>query len=413
MRRKKNRVIYNFNPATPSQLAKLDALHKEQLDLYRFLNRPYAVLFNTLVSPCLIHFLFFRENAWFHSWYIDLRRAFTLSFYQEAKQEFKYIVDFTKASIAVSRTRLNNIETDLKEICDQLQLKTHTINQCCDYLEKIHSEKPGGVPEFAIMKNTFVSHITESIAGYSPQVIKVINAHDVHKLISQLDPQKSSLKEIFLITHKILNLLTEGLNRYVIDPFQSSTLERILQSGSIRFGMQRIIQLFYIFMAIAGAITQKLKLDPLLLKIRLRNSLVAYNPTLPYLQGQRDSLEAEKEIKILTQKVTKLKQSANFNKTLARYVLIFAIVLVFYNFLINPIESSPQMTLICLGIIATALKDGIQDLLDWRQSWQKNAYLLKYGKFLNKITQGMMAESWRYVENNPAPGLTAFISTFN
>ena len=63
------------------------------------------------------------------------------------------------------------------------------------------------------------------------------------------------------------------------------------------------------------------------------------------------------------------------------------------------------MILICLGIIATALKDGIQDLLDWRQSRQKNAYLLKYGKFLNKITHDMTAESWQYVENNPGARL--------
>src|ERR1700678_1345052 len=99
MSRKQKTVIYSFNPANSSQLAKLDALHKEQLALYRFLNRPYGVLINTLVLPGLIHFLFFRKNAWLHSWYIDLRRAYALPFYQETKQEFKYITDFTQTSI--------------------------------------------------------------------------------------------------------------------------------------------------------------------------------------------------------------------------------------------------------------------------------------------------------------------------
>ena len=250
-----------------------------------------------------------------------------------------------------------------------------------------------------------MSYITKSIAEYSPQLIQEINANDIYKLVLQLDSQKSSLKKILFIAHKVLNLLTKGINRHMIDPFQTPVFENRLQWGAIRFGMHRIIQLIHISMGITGAIGQKLLLDPLLLKIRPGNTLVAHNPTLPYLRGQRNSLEAKKEIKALTQTVKKLKQSANFNKTLARYGLIFAIVLVIYNFLINPLDSSPQMTLIYLGIIATALKDGIQDLLDWRQSWQKNAYLLKYGKFLNKITQGMTAESWQYVENNPGARL--------
>ena len=404
MRREQNTVIYTFNPANSSQLAKLDALHKEQLALYRFLNRPYGVLINTVVLPVFIHFLFFRENAWLHSLYIDVRRTFSLPFYQEATQEFKGITDFIKAAVAESRARLNNIETDLQEGCRQLLVKTDNRNQCYDYLEKMHSEEPGGVLQLAQIKNTIVSRLTKSIADFSPEAIKVIKANDIYQLVLQLDPQKS-LKKILLIIHKILNVLTKGLNRHWIDPFQSPLLEKMIKVGSIRFGMHRIIQLIYMSMSITGAIGQKLLLDPLLLKIRPGNTLAAHNPTLPYLRGQRNSLEAQKEIKELTQTVKKLKQRANFNKTLARYGLIFAIVLVIYNFLINPIESSPQMTLICLGIIATALKDGIQDLLDWRQSRQKNAYLLTYGKFLNKITQGLATESWRYVENNPGARL--------
>jgi hypothetical protein len=405
MRREQKTVIYSFNPANPAQLAKLDALHKEQLALYRFLNRPYGVLINTLVLPGLIHFLFFRENAWLRSWYIDLRQAFSLPFYQERKHEFQGIADSLKLSIAESTTRINKIETNLKNICNQLLLKTHTVNQCCDFLEKIHSEYPGNSPAFADMKNDIMNHITASIAAYPSEEVNAINANGIYELVRQLEPQKSSLKRILIITHKIFNLITKNLNQYMIDPLQSPITERCLQLGSIRFGIHRITQLIYASMSITGAIGQRLLLDPLLLKIRPGNTLLAHHPILPYLQGQRNSLEAQKEIKELTQTVNQLKQRANFNKTMARYGLIFAIVLVFYNFLINPIDSSPQMTLICLGIIATALKDGIQDLLYWRQSWQKNAYLLKYGKFLNKMTQGMTAESWQYVENNPGARL--------
>jgi hypothetical protein len=405
MSREQKTAIYSFNPANSVQLAKLDALYKEQLALYCFLNRPYGVLINTLVLPGLIHFLFFRENAWLQSWYIDLRRTFTLLFYQRTKQEFKYIIDFTQASIAESRTRLKDIETDLKRICDLLLLKTDTINQCCDSLEKISSKDPKSTSELFEMKKNFVSHITKSIAYYSPKAIQAINANDIYKLGLQLDFQKSSLKKILFIANKILNLLTEGLNRHMLEPFQGPVFERKLQWGAIRFGMHQITQLIYISMGITGAIGQKLLLDPLLLKIRPGNTLIAHNPTLAYLRSQRNSLEAEKEIKELTQTVHKLKKRANFNKNLARICLRFAIVLVFYNFLINPIDSSPQLTLICLGIIATALKDGIQDLLDWWQSWQKSAYLLKYGKFLNKITQGMATQSWQYVENNPGARL--------
>ncbi len=400
MHREKKTVIYSFNAANSAQLAKLDALHKEQLALYRFLNRPYGVLINTLVLPGLIHFLFLRENAWLQSSYIDLHRAFTLPFYQEAKQVFEYITDFTKASIAASRTGLDNIENDLKKICNKLLLKTNTVYQCCDSLEKIYLKKPESVPEFVETKKIFVRHLSDSIADYSPKLIKAINANDVYELVQQLDPQKTRLKKILLISHKILDILAKGLNQRIIDPFQSPILEKMLQWGSLRFGIHRINQLFYILMSATGAIGQKFILDPLLLKIRPGNTLLAHHPTLPYLRGQRNSHEAEKEIKALTQTVKKLKQSANFNKTLARYALTFAIVLVFYNFVINPIESSPQMTLIYLGIIATALKDGIQDFLDWRQSRQKNTYLLQYGKCLNKITQGFTTESWRYVENN-------------
>ena len=152
MRREQKTVIYSFNPANPAQLAKLDALHKEQLALYRFLNRPYGVLVNTLVLPGLIHFLFFRENAWLQSWYIDLRRTYALPFYQETKQEFKYITDFIQASIAESRTRLRDIETDLKTMCDLLLVKTDTINQCCDSLEKISLKDPASAPQFFEMK---------------------------------------------------------------------------------------------------------------------------------------------------------------------------------------------------------------------------------------------------------------------
>ena len=391
MSREQKPVIYNFNPASPIQLAKLDALHKEQLALYRFLNRPYGVLINTLVLPGLIHFLFFRENAWLYPWCLDLRNAFALPIYQGAKQEFEEIADITRASIALSQSRFNDIENELKKICNLLLLKTNSIVDCCNYLEKIYLERPEAAPEFFEMKKTFVNQVTDSVTEFSPKLIKAINAGDINKWVLQLDPQKSSLIKIFFITHKILDIVTEGLTRYVIDPFQSPIIERVLQWASIQIGRHRATQLIYASMSVTGAIGQKLILDPLLLKIRPGDRLV---------RSQRNFLQAQKEIKELTQTVRKLKQSANFNKTLARYVLVFAIALVVYNFLLNSSKSSPHMILICLGIIATALKDGAQDFSDWRQSLQKNAYLLKYGKFLNKITEGMTTESWQYVENN-------------
>ena len=385
--RREQKGVYSFNPANTAQLAKLDALYKEQLALYRFLNRPYGVLINTLVLPGLIHFLFCRENAWFHSWYLDLRNAFALPLYQGAKQELQGISHSAMLYIAASRTRVKTLKTIVKKMCEKLLLKFNSINECSDYLEKRYLEDPSGFPVFAEMKNVFANDITERVANYPSESINAINANAVYDLIAQLDPQKSSLQKILLINNRITNLLSKALTSHVIDPLQLPLAERLLQQSSLRFGMRRITQLIYASMSVTGAIGQKLILDPLFLKIRPGNRLV---------RGQRNSFEAEKEIKELTQTVRKLKQSANFNKTLARYALVFAIVLILYNFLINPIDSTPQMTLICLGIIATALKDGAQDFFDWRQSSQKNAYLLKFGKFLNKITEGMTAESWQY-----------------
>ena len=276
MRREQKTVIYSFNPANPAQLAKLDALHKEQLALYRFLNRPYGVLINTFVLPGLINFLFFRENAWLHSWYIDLRQAFARPFYQEEKQKFQDIADSLKLTIAEFRTMLNDFETDIKKICNQQLFKTDTFNQCCDSLEKIHSEEPGGVPEFAKMKNDLMNNIIEIVAAYPPKHIEAINANGIYTLIRELDPQKSSLKKILLIRKKIINLLIKGISRHMIDPIEGPILDRGLQLGSIIFGIHRIIQLAHASISVAAAIGQKLLLDPLLLKIRPGNTLVAY-----------------------------------------------------------------------------------------------------------------------------------------
>ncbi len=374
MSKRSNNKGYSFDRASPEQLAKLSALHKEQLALYQFLNRPFNLIFNALVLPAVFHFLFFKKNSWFE-------------FLSESYRPYHGILEnekftlFLEALINAAKENIHIFETDMFRNCESIQFKTQSISRCYDYFEKNY---PGDAYS---LRKKLIQGINIDADVYLKYMRTIIENTDIPTIVHALNPEESSLESIIISFRRVHQILDNILLDFVSK--KSLFLGYGLGKLEKAYAIHQIIKVMRVVIIGVAAIVQKVFLDPLLLIIKPGRAVVPNEPLIPYLHCQRNFAEAEIEIKALTQRVSTLKKSANYNKTLARYVLLLAVILVIYNFVINPIESSPSIILLCMGVVATALKDGFQDTSDWWQSRQQMTYLKNFEDNLGRITQSI------------------------
>ncbi|MBS0352207.1 MAG: hypothetical protein JSR33_13685 [Proteobacteria bacterium] len=373
---------YNFDRATPEQLAKLDQLYKEIINTYRFLNHPFSTILSVLIFPSLLERFFLTNNAWslpiIEKFFISLQQLssdYIDSSFQERSVQANKIADEVKNIIKA-------VKTIFRSHCDSASQKKISMDACYDLLDNIGNPK-----DFLQIKTNTIQSMSTVVKSVHPFLIKIYQMSYLVEKIQQLDPTTTSLKEMMQTYDTVI--------KKVLEPLLSPPIAWIKLVVNV-YLTSLIFSLTKIGISTAG---QMFLLDPLLLWLRPGRLMLAHKPLTPYLQLKKNAQDAAEEIKQQSQRLVKLKQGAAFNKSIARYLLLFAVIYTIYaiyNLIFNPLTSTTRTTYFTIGAISTALKDGYQDWHAWRKVRNRNQYLSSSRLALDKVTQ-CLGKVWELV----------------
>lgn len=389
---KKKYVSHYSPPATPQQLASIHVLQQEIHEDQQLLNRPVSALINAVFFSVFVHLLFIKEQGGLHRAYLWIADHFHLSHYQTNVDKWRTYQEEAHRLRDECLKNYKILQEAFMAECKKREEATPLveINTCCEYLDQTISdaEKAQLFPSIQAMQAL--------AAGYSTDSLK--SMPELANIISGLRRVNHNTVTYTILMQFLLRLA--NFYNHPINPFTHLLLSPrmliLINAVSAQYGSE-MSRLIYGFIIVGlGILGQRYLTDPLLLRL---------TSSKPYIQYEQDAQTVINTLKIQRQR---LKQKAHNYKTNARYLIFIALAGVLYSLWINPAdEMSPAITLACLAVISTSMKDGLQDFYSWRESRCMNTRLNELKSRLNTITQAIEQKDQEIWELHPGQTLAS------
>lgn len=391
MKRRARPTGYIFKPATTEQLLTLDSLHREQIYFRRFLNRPRSAVTSIIIFPTLMHFLFFQENGLLRGVYEGIISFFGDSLFEKRHTQLTEIGLKLNEAVKGLVADSEGMKLLYLEICRRagMVVNMEQVNDCYQYIDELMPSN-----QLLDIKKQFINYLKNSIEPWDLTVMKTMEATEVIDIFHKLNPHKDSFQSIMLAFGNAVKILTDRLTA-TATIMQSERIKTLVAINAVENGMDRTFFFYQLMTILVGILGQNYVLDPLLFKFS-NGRLISYNPLKPYLKFQRDTRDATQEIADQTSQLVVLKKRAHFHKKIARYVLLFWVVLMAgASLFLTSQDISSTVALSFLAVFSTALKDGFQDFRAWRQSMTLQSDIKHCLNLLGHVTQNINQSNWQ------------------
>lgn len=330
-----------FYPATNAQLAEIDFLQKEVKRLQGQINQPTSAAISVIVTPLLMHFIFFSRNAPLYFVYDEFNQSI-----RTMLEGFKYKIR-SAGSAVIEKFHQTVDEGVTQGVCKNFP--TLTPNQCFNIFKPLLNPNDG----------------SKNLAKAAGQL--KISIEKLSKLLAILDYrekffsdtyQKISKQAIFHITKKFSNITTSILG----------------------IGIKLLI------------------IDQLLMKLFYKGPTFSISSYITY---QKDEKDAEQDILSLKIEQKKLLPRAEVVQRISKCVSIVGLPVMLYSlFSFEEKFSSPVFSITYLTMFSAVLNEGYQNIKSWRKSRNIYQNLVACKSLLNKVTVDFKQSDWEFKQNN-------------